>query len=129
MIDLVVVTPILVSILLLAVGLGRVRNADQLVRSAAEDAARAASLQRTVAGAQAAAADTVSSSLQSAQTSCTGGPAVSVDISRWRPGGSVSVTVSCTAALSDLTAPGLPGSKTMSARGTSPIDTRRSVAT
>lgn len=126
-VDLIVVTPIVVSLLLLAVGLGRVRGADQLVSSAAADGARAASLQRTVAGAQQAAQQTVAASLTTSRTSCTGGPAVGVDVSRWRPGGSVSVTVACTASLAELAAPGLPGSKTLTSRASSPIDTRRSV--
>lgn len=127
-VDLMVVTTIVVSLLLLAVGLGRVRSADQMVGSAAADGARAASLQRTAVGAQQAAEQTIAASLVTSETSCAGGPAVSVDVSRWRPGGSVSVTVACTAALADLTAPGLPGSKTLTAHATSPIDSRRSAA-
>jgi hypothetical protein len=39
-----------------------------------------------------------------------------------RPGGAVTVTVSCTVPLSDLLLLGVPGSRTVSASATSPVD-------
>ena len=49
-------------------------------------------------------------------------PAVSTDVTNFVSGGSVTVTVTCVAQLSDVTAPGLPGTKTFSATATAPID-------
>jgi hypothetical protein len=53
-------------------------------------------------------------------TACAGGPEVSVDASAWRPGGSVSVTVTCVPAAADLrpAAPGNPGRVTAVATAT-----------
>ena len=54
-------------------------------------------------------------------------PTVAVDTSNWRPGGIVSVEVSCEVATSDL-APLLPGSYTVTARSAAVIDSRRASA-
>jgi hypothetical protein len=41
--------------------------------------------------------------------------------------GTVTVDVSCTVDLSDIAAPGLPGTKTLHDRAVSPVDTARAV--
>jgi Flp pilus assembly protein TadG len=120
--DTLVAVPLLVAVGVLIVALARVRLADGLVIDAANDAARAASLQRSSGAAAAAASSAAATSLAGTNTSCQGGPAVSVDTSNWVAGGSVSVTVTCTANLSDVAVPGLPGSHTLDARATAPIE-------
>jgi hypothetical protein len=50
---------------------------------------------------------------------------VDVDTTSFRAGGQVTATVSCTATLSDLTLSGLPGTSTVSASATVPLETFR----
>ena len=51
-----------------------------------------------------------------------------VDTSSFRAGGTVSVTLTCTADLSGLTLAGVPGSATMTATGAAPLETYRQFA-
>ena len=120
--ELVLVTPFLFLLLLFAVAAGRLVQARLDVNSAAQQAARAASLgphprrrQRPGAGGRAGGA----------------GRAVRyVVIPPWSPrrlgdftpGGEVTVTVSCTVHLSDLSLLHIPGSETITATFTAPID-------
>ena len=52
---------------------------------------------------------------------------VLTDVSHFYPGGYVTVTVVCQVPLADLAVPGLPGSTTVRASSTAPIDPYRSV--
>ena len=126
LIEVVFVVPIIFSLLLLVVALGRVQAANSFVTGAARDAARAASLQRTEAGARQMAAQAATAALQRDSLACTGGPRVGIDTSRWRPGGSVNVSVTCTATLQDVAFPGLPGSVALEQESTAPLETYRS---
>jgi hypothetical protein len=54
-------------------------------------------------------------------------PLISTDVSHFYPGGYVTVSVACQVSLSDLSAPGIPGSTTIRASTTAPIDPYRSV--
>ncbi len=100
--ELVVLAPVLVLILWLVGALAlRSMVAHAQVDSAARDAARAASLQRSAAAAQRAAAQTATTSLQRARRICQAID-VSTDTQRFRPGGAVQVTVTCTIRLRDL---------------------------
>ncbi|MFJ4633968.1 pilus assembly protein [Streptomyces sp. NPDC088847] len=98
------------------------------IDSAAEDAAREASIHRTVAAAQAAAHAAALESLDDQGVTCasasvsvnTGGLTVPVG-----QVGTVTVTVSCTVSLSDLLLPGVPGARTMTATATSVVDQYR----
>lgn len=93
------------------------------VGNAAADAARAASLQRTPDQAVTAAQQTATANLAAANSPCSD-ITVNPDVSQWRPGGVVTVTVFCTVTLSDLPIPVAP-SRRVSAHSTSPIDVYR----
>ncbi|WP_327391117.1 pilus assembly protein [Streptomyces microflavus] len=123
-----ILAPAMISLLLLMIAFGRVIDADGAVDSAARAAARAASLERDAGTAQSAAQAAADRSLQGEGITCT---ASSVDIDT---GGfsldlgvdaTVQATIACTANLSDIGLPGLPGAKTLTASWSSPIDTYR----
>lgn len=122
--ELVLVTPLLVIMMLLAVAAGRLVQARLQVDSAAQQAARAASLARDPAAAAADADATAAAALASENLTC-GGLGVSTDTSDFRPGGQVSVQVSCTVSLAGLALLHIPGSRTLTARFTAPIDLYR----
>ena len=123
-IELVLMAPVLLVVLLLVVGLGRMADARQQIESVAADSARAASLERNTALSADAAMEAAQRSLGDAGLSCTGLD-VNVDISDYQPGGQVHVTVSCTAQLRDVALSGLPGSKVFTASSTVPVETFR----
>ena len=121
-VELVILTPVLILFLLLYLGFGRISRAEQLVDDAAAQAARAATLNYLSPGQAAAAAQQAA-----AQALTQGGLAcasdqISVDTGNDRPGGSITVHLACNADLSQAVAAGLPGSVTLTATSTSPID-------
>ncbi len=122
--ELVLIAPVLLVVMLFVIGLGRMAHARQEVESVAADAARAASLERNTAQSAAAARTAAQTSLGDAGLACTQ-LSVSVDISNYRPGGQVEVTVSCTAQLGDVALSGLGGSKVFTASSIVPIETHR----
>ena len=124
--EFVVLAPIMIVVVLLVVGLGRYAHGKQLVEQAAAAAARAASLTSSSAQAQGRAARAAAGSLADAGLSCTGMTA-DVDTGNFRPGGVVTVTVTCTADLSGLALSGLPGAATMSATGRVPLEAFREI--
>jgi Flp pilus assembly protein TadG len=103
------------------------RGVDARLRldDAAHQAARAASIERTPATAITAAQSTASSALSSAGVSCA---SLTVDTTTggMRPGGTVSVTVSCSVDLGDALILGVSGQKVLSATAVEPVDTWRS---
>lgn len=107
---------------------GRVALARQAVESAANDAARAASIARTSGEASSAARAAADGSLRDQDVECTT-TSVAVDTGGFAaPIGTtaqVRATVSCTINLSDLAIPGMPGSRTITETVTSPIDAYR----
>lgn len=117
---------------LLFVGLiifgGRTATTHQSVETAAADAARSASLERTSTSAKTQAISAATTSLSNQGIHCLDVD-VTVDASQFsRPVGeaaTVSVTVQCRLDLSDLSIPGVPGSRLIRATSTSPIDTWR----
>ncbi|RLU81993.1 hypothetical protein CTZ27_31005 [Streptomyces griseocarneus] len=123
-----ILLPVLILVLCLIIAFGRIQAAGNVVDTAARNAARAASLERS-GGAGSAAGERVAQDVLSRQ----GLPCTSVSVSVSTGGfaarlGDPSVTtatVSCTVRLSDIGMPGLPGSKTITANFTSPIDTYR----
>jgi Flp pilus assembly protein TadG len=116
---------LLLIVLPFAVLAGRLVLAGSLANGAAADAARAASLQRSDAAARTAAAAAAEQSLEHGGISCR---AFSVTLTgSTQPGGVVTVTVSCTAPLSDLAMPGVPGSKTLTATASAPIEITRGI--
>ncbi|MEV0611144.1 TadE/TadG family type IV pilus assembly protein [Polymorphospora rubra] len=119
-----VVTPLLVAILLFVVLCGRLVSAQMDLDAAASAAARSASLARTDTAARAAADRTARETLAARAVTCRQ-VTVTVDTGGLRPGGAVTVTVACTVPLSDLALLSVPGSRTVRATATSPVDVWR----
>lgn len=123
-----ILAPVMIGLLLLMIAFGRVIDADGAVDSAARAAARAASLERDAGSAQAEAQSAATRSLQGDGITCrassvvtdTAGYALDTGVEAH-----VTATIACTADLSDIGLPGLPGTKTLTASWTSPIDTYR----
>jgi Flp pilus assembly protein TadG len=117
---------------LLFVGLiifgGRTATTHQSVETAAADAARSASLERTSASARTQAISAATISLSNQGIHCLDID-VTIDASQFSrtvgEAATVSVTVQCRLDLSDLSIPGVPGSRLIRATSTSPIDTWR----
>jgi Flp pilus assembly protein TadG len=121
-VELVVLTPVLVLFLLLYLGFGRITRSEQLVNDAAAQAARAATLNyQTPTQAQAAAQQAATQALTAAGLACTTDH-ITVETSNDHPGGTITITLACHADLSQAVATGLPGSVTLTATATSPID-------
>jgi len=105
-IETVIGIPAFMLFVALIVYAGRVAIAHQVVQSAAADAARSASIARTQGGAQTAGVAAAATSLANQQANCT-------------------ATVTCHVNLSDLSLPGVSGSKAITATMSSPLDTYR----
>ncbi|MFE9121428.1 TadE/TadG family type IV pilus assembly protein [Streptomyces sp. NPDC007172] len=124
----VILFPVLILVLLLVVAFGRIGSADNAVDSAARNAARAASLERSGGSARTAGQQVARSVLSKQGLQCTS-TAVSVSVGGFSaPLGepaSTTATVTCTVRLSDIGLPGLPGSKTLTSSFTSSIDSYR----
>ncbi|MEV5583452.1 TadE/TadG family type IV pilus assembly protein [Streptomyces parvus] len=124
-----IVTPLLVTFLCLAVAAGRIVMAGGKVDAAAEDAARAASIERTHGAASSAASQAAARSLGDQGVTCSSS-SVSVDAGGLTVPvgqvGYVTVTVKCTVPFGDLLLPGTPGSKTMTSTFRSVVDAYRS---
>lgn len=121
------VTPLLVAVVLFVVLCGRLVSAQIDLTAAASAAARSASIARSDAAARAE-ADRVARETLSARGVTCQQITVSVTTGRLRPGGAVTVTVSCVVPLADLALLAVPGSRTVQATATSPVDTWRGVA-
>ncbi|MEU6578209.1 TadE family protein [Streptomyces sp. NPDC046805] len=127
-IEAAIILPSLIMFLCLAIAGGRIVTSGSKIDSAAEDAAREASLHRTAAAAQGAARSAAAESLNDQGITCastslrinTGGLSVPVG-----QVGTVTVTVTCTVNLSDLLLPGVPGAKTLTSTATSVVDQYR----
>ena len=120
-VELVLLTPVLVSLLLLTVALGRLASVNGTVSTAARDAARSAANARTTGDARNSATLLAHSLLNSNDAGCDS-PSVLVDTSDWRPGGSVAVTVRCPVPLTDVAGFGIGGTRTVDARFVEPLD-------
>ncbi|MFB7293620.1 TadE/TadG family type IV pilus assembly protein [Actinacidiphila glaucinigra] len=122
-----IVTPLLIAFLCLAIAAGRLAISGGKTDAAAEDAARAASLERTQLAAQSAAANAATRSLEDQGIRCSSTD-VDVDASGLAVPigqvGYVTVTIRCTVDLSDLLLPGA-GSKTLTSSFTSVVDAFR----
>lgn len=119
-----VVAPALVVLLLLVVFAGRVSQAEGDVRRAASEGARAASLEQHPEGADLAAKETVQANLATSGVGC-GRLETTVDTSNFAPGGSVAVSVRCTASMADVALLGVPGERVFEARSVEVIDRYR----
>ncbi|MFI0742347.1 TadE/TadG family type IV pilus assembly protein [Streptomyces sp. NPDC021100] len=127
-IETAVLAPVLILLIGLLIAFGRVIDADGAVDSAAHAAARAASLERDASSAQEQAQSAAARSLDGDGISCRSS-SVTVNTADYGlevgQAGTVTVTIACTALLSDIAVPGVPGSKTLKSTWTSPIDTFR----
>lgn len=116
-IEMVVLVPVLLLITMVAVAGGRIVSAQGMVEAASRDAARAASMERSV-GAASTAANRSLSQADTANASCSAG----VDVGGFRRGGAVTVSVSCRVKLSDLGLVFLPGTTVVKAESSAPVD-------
>ena len=119
-----VVAPALVVLLLLVVFAGRVAQAEGDVRRAASEGARAASLEQYPENAELAAKDIVAANLVASGVVC-GRLDTTVRCRSCSPGGSVSVTVRCTASMADVALLGVPGERVFESRSVEVIDRYR----
>ena len=107
---------------------GRVEIAKQSVEAAAYEAARAASIERTQGEAIAAGKSAAASSLRSQSVHCTSTD-ITINAAAFNaPLGTtaqVTTTVTCRVDLSDLTLPGVPGHRVITATASSPVDAFR----
>lgn len=126
--ELVVLAPGLLLFIGLVVFAGRTSLANQSIAQAANEAARIASIARTQPEADRTAGEAARSTLVQQDLQCLT-TSVSVDTTGFgQPVGTaatITATVSCVVRLSDLAVPGLPGSRTVTATATSPLDVYR----
>lgn len=123
--ELAILAPVMILFLLLMAAAGRIYLSGSGVNNAARDAARAASLQRDPAAAQAAALQIAEQTLAAQGLHC-----LSTDVEVPVDGfntplgqpASVTVTVHCRVNLSDVAVPGMPGSKLLTGTFTSALD-------
>jgi Flp pilus assembly protein TadG len=120
--QLVILTPVILLFLAFFYGIGSLTHASALVADAAAQAARAATLNYLDPGqATAAAQQAATAALAEAGLSCAS-DTVSVDTGDDRPGGSITVHLACNVSLAQAIVAGFPGSETLTASFTSPID-------
>ncbi len=127
-VEMVLLAPVLLLFVLMVIFGGRWAIAQQAVQSAASEAARAASLARAPGEAAGDATSAATTSLTNQKVRCAPLDAT-VDTSGFAAavGGdaTVSATVTCVVDMSDISAPGIPGSRTLTSTATSPLDTYR----
>ena len=107
---------------------GRLAITTQAVQASASEAARVASIARTQGAATSGATTAATSSLANQNLRCVRST-VTVDTAGFdAPVGTparVTATVACVVSVADLSLPGVPGTRTVSATASSPIDTYR----
>lgn len=126
--ELVIWTPVLLLVAAVIMLAGRIAQATQALEVAAAEAARAASAAGTHAQATARAKSAATAALTSAGLQCSS-TSVTVNTSEWsRPAGTparVSARIDCRLGLADLSIPGVPGAKDVSATASSALDQYR----
>jgi Flp pilus assembly protein TadG len=127
-VELALLAPALLLLLSFAVVAGRTQIAEGSVQEAARAAAREASLARDATTAAALAGAQAERALATQDLRCQR-TTVDVDTAGFQapPGqpGDVTVTITCVVGMADLLAPALPGSVTVEASFTSPVDAYR----
>jgi Flp pilus assembly protein TadG len=118
----VLILPVLLLMLLFLVLCYRVSDARLRIADVAHQAARAASIATTPTQAITDARTTAQSALAGAGVTCQN-LTVDTDPAGLAPGALVRVTVTCTVRLDDLAMLATPGSATLHATSTSPVDT------
>jgi Flp pilus assembly protein TadG len=125
--ELVLITPVLIILLLFVTLAGRLALTRGDVEGAARDAARAASIARTSAQAVSDARAAAAANLERSGTPC-GELVVRPDVSNFRSGGSVSVSVTCNVRLGDLMLLRVPATRSVEATAVEVIDVYREAA-
>ena len=127
-VELALLAPALLLLLSFAVVAGRTQVAEGAVAEAARAAAREASLARDDVTAAALAGAQADRTLAAQDLRCES-TSVDIDTTGFQapPGqpGDVTVSITCVVGMADLLAPGLPGSVTVEASFTSPVDAYR----
>ncbi|WP_060903262.1 TadE family protein [Streptomyces europaeiscabiei] len=127
-IEAAIIVPALIMFVCLAIAGGRIVTSGSKIDAAAEDAAREASIHRTVAAAQSAAHTAAADSLDDQGITCAS-TSVSIDAGGLSVPvgqvGTVTATVTCTVNLADLLLPGVPGARTLTSTATSVVDQYR----
>ena len=127
-VELALLAPAILLLLSFAVVAGRTQIAEGAVQEAARAAAREASLARDAAIATSSASAQAERTLAAQDLRCQG-TTIEIDTSGFEvpPGqpGDVTVTIACVVDMADLLAPGLPGTVTVEATFTSPVDAYR----
>lgn len=122
--EVVLLTPVLLTLLAFVVLAGRVGGVQQQVIAAVDEAARAATLAGTADAAHLRAAEVVGANLGGAGIECS--PlTVEVDTANFRRGGHVAVAATCEIGLGDFAFAGLPGQRTFTASAIEVIDRYR----
>ncbi len=125
-VELVLLTPAVFVFVLAISAFGRVSTSRQQVAEAARAGAEAAAVAPDPATARASALADATAEVAGSGHTCVS-PQIRPDLGAFFPGGSVTVTVTCGVALSDLSVPGIPGSTSITATSTAPIDPYRPV--
>ncbi len=128
--ELIILAPVILFLIGFVIAAGRTTLAQGSVAAAARDAARQASIALSASQARQEAESTARAALSGDGLRCN--PTVTVNLAGFDvPAGqpaNVSATVTCTVRLSDLLVPGMPGSRTLRATFTSPLDPFRTRA-
>ncbi|MER6928906.1 hypothetical protein [Kocuria palustris] len=127
-VGLLMITPAIGVLILMAVVAGRLGAAQTSLEAAAGVAAREATLAGAPAAGHANAASSVHMTLDQADFTCTS-QSLQLDTAALlnAPGipGEVTATLTCTVPLGDLAVPGVPGTWELTAEARSPVDTYR----
>ncbi|HVW30991.1 MAG TPA: TadE/TadG family type IV pilus assembly protein [Acidimicrobiia bacterium] len=118
--ELVLIVPVFIALVTFIAGAATLGRARATVDDAAWEAARAASFARSAASAEAAGRAAVDRRLAGERWPCLT-QRVDIDLSRFRPGGDVTVAVACDVRLRD-TGLFLPGATHVTARAVAPLD-------
>lgn len=121
-VEVVLLAPLLIALLLLVVGMGRIAHTRGQVEGAAADAARSASLARTPDAARKAGEQAARDHLGDHACRSLG---VAIDTAALRPGGTVAARVRCVTSLAGLGMAGFPGNRAFTATVQAPIDLHR----
>lgn len=131
--EMAMIAPAILLLLGLIYAYGRVGQVNGVMESGARDAARSATIARSMQEAREVAKRVVDDALTAAPPSCRDDPTVTVsggdpsDPDAFVRGGAIRVEVSCRYDISDLGLPGAPGSLTARSSFTSMLDPYRGV--
>lgn len=126
-VELSIVMPLMLLLLALVYGYGRVSQVSGALEAGTRDGARAASQARDATGAQQAAEQAVRSSLTVSNKACLSTLQVRLAGGVFKAGFPVTVLATCSYPLSTAGLPGAPGSIDAEASFTSPVDPNRGV--